>query len=142
MPIGESAAEDATARLTHEALLACRYLVRHECPPEMVARYVAAHRSITTGPNDAVVRFAFDHPWSMPLLDSASALMKGGEGLRRKLYLMSAILEASPRFAGDFLPVSSSGAGLALSFARFGLGAVLKAAIGLPLLGVLTRPAR
>lgn len=142
MPVDEFAARDLTARLAHEARLACRYLVRQECPPEMVARYVAAHRSLTAEPHEAVARFAFDHPWSMPLLDSASGLMKGGEGLRRKLYLMSAILEASPRFTSDFLPMSSSRSGLAFSLARFGLGAILKAALGLPLLGILSRPAR
>lgn len=142
MSTGERMSDATAQRLTNEARVACRYLVHADCPPELVTRYIDAHRTAVPDVTDAVTRFAFDHPGAMPFLDAASALMRGGEGLRGKLYVMAAILEASPVFTKQFLPVHETGVATVFSLAGHGLLAGVKAAIGAPLLRALARATR
>ncbi|MEX2177247.1 MAG: hypothetical protein WD801_00960 [Gemmatimonadaceae bacterium] len=130
------------ARLTREARVMTRYLLDRECPPEMLDRYARgtrrpdADRSRDGG--DALADFAFAHPWSLPCLDAAAAVLPSGAVLRGKLHLMTAILEAAPTFATDFLPRHASRAGTLLQLAFHGAMAVAKALIGLPLLLAVT----
>jgi hypothetical protein len=80
-----------------------------------------------------LIAFALVHPWALGCLDAASGVL-GPEGrLRGKLLLMAAILEASPEFADEFLPRSTSVPGLVLRIGVHGMRAVLEVALGIPL---------
>jgi hypothetical protein len=125
--------ETDTARLQHEARVACRYLVGDDCPPDLIERYVRANRD-APDTVDPVARFAFDRPWSIPFLDAASALSSGGEELRRKLYVMAAVLEASPPFASHFLPRTDSPTATVAALVLQGSVAAFKVILGTPLL--------
>ncbi len=48
------------------------------------------------------------HPWSIGLIDGGLALRRPGSAVRAKLLVMSAILEATPDYAPDFLPAARS----------------------------------
>jgi hypothetical protein len=128
-----------------EARLLTRYLLDSECPPALAARYATARASIgaASGGGEArVAEFAFRHPWSLPLLDAAGAVVGGGAALRTRVYLMAAVLEASRDYAAWYLePVP----GPFLTVARLagsGARAAAKALVGIPLLLALRGGAR
>jgi hypothetical protein len=126
-----------------EARVFGRYLVGRVPPPDIVARYVEAGRTLFAAPapasERAVVAFARRHPWSVGLLDGAAGLLRPGGLLRGKLIVMGAILEASPGFADDFLPRNVRGLSFLLALAGLGTLAVLRAIAGLPLHAVVAR---
>jgi hypothetical protein len=124
-----------------EAQAISRYLVGRECAPPMVERY-AKGRALMSGvsANDEVVSFAFHHSWSLPFLDAAAAIVRGGEALHARVLLMAAVLEASPDFATAFLPREVSGGRLVTELAGNSLAAGARLVIGLPLLLLLRRP--
>jgi hypothetical protein len=77
-----------------------------------------------------VLDFARRRPWSIGLLDAAAALLDPGGLLRCKVLVMSALLEATPAHADDFLPRSASAPALIWRLASSGTVAVLQAAVG------------
>jgi hypothetical protein len=86
--------------LEKEARLFARYLIDCEAPPEMVDRYINANRKLGT---DVVIdfdakmmEFALTHPWSVPFLDAAAGFLQPNALIRKKIYVMTAVLEASP----------------------------------------------
>lgn len=133
-----------------EAELYARYLLgdalrRGPLPPAVnpiLERYRRARSEIdpagASRGERAVADFAASHPWSLPFLDAACGLVQRHGLLRGRLLLMSALLEASPRFADRFLPRPSGRTRLALRLAKLSVTATGKAAIGL-LLYPLTR---
>lgn len=48
--------------------------------------------------------YMFRHKWTIPCIDGALALTKPNGNIRRKIFIMLAILEASPEHAERFLP--------------------------------------
>jgi hypothetical protein len=129
--------------LDAEARAFARYLVRRTPPPELVVRYREASRVLFSAPTDpadaAVVRFAVRHPWSVGLLDAAAGFRRPGGLLRSKLLVTSAILEASPTFADEFLPRSVGALRLAGTIAAAGTLAVLRLLLGVPLHALAAR---
>jgi hypothetical protein len=127
-----------------EAHAFARYLVGRMPPVELVARYEDANRVLFTAPvpvgDDAVLRFARRHPWSVGYLDAAAGLLRPGGLLRSKILVMSAILETSPAFADDFLPRSISAPRLAVQVLISGAAAVTRAAVGIALHTAVARP--
>jgi hypothetical protein len=125
-----------------EARAISRYLVGRECAPAMIERYEKGRALITGMPgNDAVTGFAFQHPWSLPFLDAAAAVARGGEVLRARVLLMAAVLEASPDFATEFLPREVGRGHLLMELAGNSLAAGARLAIGVPLLLLMRRRA-
>jgi len=57
-----------------------------------------------SGNEEKLFRFALKNAWSIGLIDSALALLNPHHELRRRLYLMYALLEATPEYADHFLP--------------------------------------
>lgn len=131
------------AALTREGFVLGRYLVGREPAPALVARYVAASRTlfaVATTPQDrAVVAWVHRHPWSLPFLDAAAALRAPTGLLRGKVLVMAAVLEASPEHAEDFLPAAVSPAGLVWRLLVSGTAAVMQALVGLPLWAIAAR---
>ena len=90
----------------------------------VAARLVEAGRSVL------MLDFVRRRPWSVGSLDGAAALLDPGGLLRSKVLVMSALLEATPGHADDFLPCSVSAPALLWRLASSGTVAVLQAAVG------------
>lgn len=121
-----------------EGRLLGRLVLGREPEPEFVERYVGAHEFLFQEPvhgNDgAVMALAVRRPWLVPCLDSAAALVRPHALLHRKALLMAAILEASPRYAGEFLPRRTGWAGLVWLGFSAGLMTAVRVAVGIPVL--------
>lgn len=128
--------DSASDALAREARILARYLLGRDCPREMEERYARAHavRFGAAAKPDAASRFAFAHPWSLGFLDAAGAITARAPVLRGKLHLMCAILEASPRFATEFLPRHVPTIATIARLGASGLVVFCKAIVGVPLL--------
>jgi hypothetical protein len=122
------------AALEAEARVFAHYLVGGTPEPAVVARYCAASRALWPAPpgarDSALLDFVRRRPWSVGPLDAAAALLDPGGLLRSKVLMMSALLEATPAHADDFLPRSVSARALLWRLASSGTVAVLQAAVG------------
>jgi hypothetical protein len=129
-------------QLENEARLFTRYLVGREAH-KLVARYRDASRALFYQPANAaetaVVAYVHRHPWSLPFLEAASALLRPGSLLRNKVLMMGAILETSAAIAEEFLPRNVSLAGLVLRVLAGGTAAVVRTLLGAPLLAAASR---
>jgi hypothetical protein len=122
------------AALEAEARIFGRYLVGSAPEPALVARYCAASRTLWPSPpkprDAAVLAFVRQRPWSVGPLDAAAALLDPGGLLRSKVLVMSALLEATPAHADDFLPRAASTGALLWRLMSSGAVAVAQAAVG------------
>lgn len=123
--------------LTHALL--CR-----DPSPEVARRYAAANRKLfgEHAPRSAALSFARRHPWSAGLLDAACGWRRPDDTLRRKMLILSAVLETTTTHANHFLPAHR---GLPAMFALLfwnGAKGVAKALAGAMLLPVADRAAR
>lgn len=109
-----------------------RYLVGVDVESEMLARYAAAHRRLLSGPVDPLTAFTRRQPAWLAFLDAAASLAGSRTGLRQRVLLMTAILEASPRYVSTFLPAACSLPSAARRLAWHGALAVVRGAIGMP----------
>ncbi|HJQ82702.1 MAG TPA: hypothetical protein VKA21_01395 [Candidatus Binatia bacterium] len=135
---------DARSReLEIEAHAFARHLVGRTPPPELVARYCDASALLFPGPDApvdaAVLGFVRRHPWSVSFLEPAAGFLRPGGLLRNKVLVMSAILEASPAFADEFLFRPVGVVTLALRVAAVGTLAVLRTVLGLALYPLAAR---
>jgi hypothetical protein len=75
--------------------------------PEIKERYEQTMLN-TTGKLDErdkkILSFALNHPWSIGLLDAGCVFVHPDAEIRRRLYVMFAILEASTDYWSYFLP--------------------------------------
>jgi hypothetical protein len=129
--------------LEKEALLFSRYLIDREPPVELVDRYVNANRQlgIDEGPHldDNILKFTWAHPWSISFLDAASGLMQPDALIRKKIYTMAAVLEASTLYTEKFLPGKLSALSLFWMLITNGIVSAIKIVIGVPLFFVIRR---
>jgi len=129
--------------LETEARVFTRYLVGRVPPPELIARYVEASRTLFPAPGEprdaALLGFVRRHPWSAHYLDAATALLRPAGLLRSKVLVMGAILEASPTFADEFLPRHAALPGLVMRVIGNGVAAVLAALLGAVLYAAVAR---
>ena len=123
-----------------EAVRFARYLVG-AAPDARVkalyARALAAGGPPTRPRDEALLRFAVARRRGLGLLDAGLALTDPDAELRRRLYLMFAILEAGPEHHARFLPVER-GPLYALVVALAGVRGALKAALGVALVRLVT----
>lgn len=129
--------------LVNEARAFSRYLLDQDPPPEIIARYIAANRTLFSEVSDdsdrELLEFVRRHEWTIPFVDAIVGLLRPNALLRRKILVTAAILEASPHFVNTFLPRSSSPLAFVLELGMCGIGAVFKIAIGLLLRPVVGR---
>jgi hypothetical protein len=130
--------------LAAEARLFARTLVGRTPSAALVERYADANRTLFPTPasdaDEALVAFARRHPWSTSLLDAACGWLRPGARLREKILVMAAVLETTPEFADEFLPRTAPPAALVVRLAGLGLLAAARAAVGILLLPIATRP--
>ncbi|SFL87548.1 NAD(P)-dependent oxidoreductase [Variovorax sp. OV329] len=132
---------DDLAALRAEATALSRYLMGTAASPEIVQRYVDAHRVLLPATPDRITAFVRAHPWSAGLLDAAAAPRGMREPFRQRVLLMASVLEATPEHALRFLPASRSRFATLALLGWHGLRAVALAALGMPLYLLLrTRP--
>ena len=114
--------------------------------PDVVDRYVAAHARLLAqrvAPRDAaVLAFLRRHPRAVGPLDAAAGLLRPRSLLRRKLLLLTAILEATTTYAPRFLERRVGPVRLVATLAWLGSIASARIAVGVPLLLFVERRGR
>ena len=127
--------------LRTEAIEFGRYLIGRDPSPELIERYVDANETLFPGvPEDAVLVYARRHPWSIAMLDAAEGLQNGRASiLRKKLLVMTAILETTPELVDRTEPSAVGLPAIAVRVGIAGARAVLDAAAGLALRAVIRR---
>jgi len=125
------------ASLQREARLLTRYLLDRDCPQALAERYVSGHHArlqhLARAESTGLLKFAFAHPWSISYLDAAGGIVSGAEGLRAKVLLMAAVLEATPEFVDAFLPRHAGRVRTIWLVGWLGLRAVVRLLVGVPL---------
>jgi len=94
-----------------EALAFGRYLLRREPDALSVSLYEEAMQKRPpeiSARDEKLIRFAVKKRWAIGLLDSALAFARPQPALRKKLLVMSAILETRPAYSDLFLPKERS----------------------------------
>ena len=91
-----------------EGRILARYLLGEEPGARVLSLYDAAVRHADPHPVDAadarVLAYALAHPWSLGALDAALALAGPRRAaLRRRLLIMTAVLEVQPEYSERFL---------------------------------------
>lgn len=124
-----------------EGRLLGRLVLGREPEPEFVERYVEAHEHLFREPargNDAaVMALIVRRPWLLACVDSAAAMIQPGALVHRKALLMAAILEASPRYADEFLPRRTTWGGLLWLGIGAAIATVCRIVIGIPVLMIV-----
>jgi NADH dehydrogenase len=119
--------------LQQEARVLSRYLVGTGASPELVQRYVDAHRLLLPAEPDRVTAFVRRHPSFLALLDAAAAPQGTRAPLRRRVLLMATVLEATTEHASNFLPAQRSRLAVLATLGWHGLRGAALTILGLPL---------
>ncbi len=130
--LGAVTAEDRI--LATESTTIARYLIGRAPSLELQHRYAAACRVRLREGADVELEFARRHPYSWPFLDAATGLLRPYSGVRERVFLMAAVLEASPEHAEFFLKPPEKPLKLITRVAWQGIRSVVLAAVGVPLL--------
>jgi hypothetical protein len=130
------------ADLRTEARMFGRYLIGREPAEALVERYCRANATLFAGEaDDALLAFARAHPWSLAMLDAGAGLSQGQSILRKKLLVMTAIVETTPELVDRFEQRAASLPGLAWRVGMAGTRTALHAAAGLALVAWVKRRA-
>src|ERR671925_638162 len=106
--------------LRSEAAVFARYLLGPESiiSNDVLERYADGCETLfdasEAADDVAIVDFVRRHPWSLPCVDAAAALLSPQTLIRKKLLLLLAVLETTPAHVDSFTPVSRSRAGIGL----------------------------
>jgi len=115
-----------------------RYLLGAVPPTEITERYAAAVGQLAAGEApDAVLAAALRCPVLLPLLDAACGLRRPGCVLRKRLLIMTAILETHPAYAERYMPRARGIVSLVAMLSWDGSVAVAKAVLGVPVLALV-----
>jgi hypothetical protein len=83
---------------------------------------------------DIELQFARRHPSAWPFLDAAAGILRPHSAVRQRVFLMVAVLEASPEFAEFFLKPPEKPLRLVAGLVWQGVRSMVKIAVGVPLL--------
>ncbi len=124
-----------------EASLLGSYLLGKQPSSFAIDLYLEAmqRNSITlTMDEEKLLEFILNNPWSIGMVDGALALLKPQSAIRRKLFVMLAILEACPEYCKLFFPTNTSIFFLVYLF-YVGCRAVFKSALGVIIVKLICR---
>jgi nucleoside-diphosphate-sugar epimerase len=117
--------------LALDSCILARYLLDVEPPRELQYRYAAACLKLLGDQVDAEWRFVQRHTWALPFIDAGAGLLRPSSGVRKRVFLMAAILEATPLYADFFLAPLPRVPQLVFSMALQGFCCMAKAAVGM-----------
>jgi hypothetical protein len=111
--------------------------------PELIERYRRAEAALfpraASNEDAALLEFVLRRPSLLPLLDAAAGLLRPANRLRRKLVVLSAILEADPAHVDRFLPAPARPSVVLFRLCWSVLVAAGKIVLGLPVYLVARR---
>ena len=124
-------------RLKLESVLISKYLIDCIPPKELTERYVNANL-ILLGNQDHVMknpelRFIYRYPFVLPFIDAAAGILSPNSIIRKKILIMSAIIEATPTFSDFFLRKPDPLLKLLIILGWHGLKGVAKTIFGIPM---------
>ena len=123
--------------IQEEAKIFANYLVRREASPQALRLYEnAIGKSKPNKTDQKLLNFMYNHPNSIGFIDAGLIITNPESEARRRLYVMLAILEASPEHADLFLPKKRNPFYI-LTFIYSGIRAVVKAVLGFILVKVV-----
>lgn len=126
MPVANAADR---AVLEREARMFTAALIGQDPSPYAIAQYVHAHDHLALAPADAfdrrILAFATSGPWAVRAADAYARTFAQGAALRRKLVVLTAILESSAPHDAAYAPVAASSAGIVGRLALVGAGFML-----------------
>lgn len=124
--------------VTHQAVIFTKYLIGKQPDSQSINLYSQAlARGATPSTYDLkILSFIQKYPFWVGCVDGGLALISPHSEVRRRIYIMFAILESQPLFWRDFLPIKRSG--WYLFFILFaGLRAVFRAIIGIVIIKII-----
>lgn len=136
---GRDPSESSAERTAADFRLIASYLLDADPPPELVNRYVDAHRALLGDEIAPEWEFARKHRAALPYLDAASAVLSPHSLLRKKLLLAAAILEATPVYAHFFLKEHEGPIRVLCYLFWQGICGAAKLSVGAPLLFIARR---
>jgi hypothetical protein len=108
----------------------------NEMAVDLYTRAIAANPEKISPEDKKLLQFVLVHGWSLGLIDGGLAFFRPHAELRRRLFIMFAVLESIPEYTDYFLPKQRSWAYMGIIFIatvratiRMVLGAVLIKAI-------------
>jgi len=119
-------------QLTKEAQVFTKYLVGKEVDSLSVELYIKANEKLNislTDEENKRLRFMLRNPIMIGMVDGALSLRNPNSGIRKKIYLMLAILESHFAYADYFLPQERKGSYI-FSIIGTGIRAVWNAITG------------
>ena len=125
--------------LRSEAQLFGRYLIGRDLSAELIERYVRANEAHGLASSDDTLEFARRHPWSIAMLDASGGLVGGSSLLRKKLLVMTALVETTPELVDRVEPRSVSLPRLAVHLGVAGARTAVSVVSGLALRLLLRR---
>lgn len=121
-----------------------RYLVDREPSEALIERYCRGNE-LLLDQDSAIDRAELDfvrrHPWAIPMLDASAGIIGGNSLLRKKLLLMTAIVETTPELVDETQPTDVGLPRLAVRVGSAGVRTVFHVVSGLALSAMLRRRA-
>jgi hypothetical protein len=93
--------------LRHEAVIFSNYLIGVAPDDPATSLYIKALRyrpGDVSKIDKARLAFVRNNPWMVRFVDSGLALVDPSSEVRRRIYIMFSVLEASPHYHNKFLP--------------------------------------
>ena len=128
-----SKSHDENEVLKAESRMLGKYLLGVAIPHELQSLYLQGCRKLIrmeAGPESLFVR---RHPWALPCLDGAAGLLRSHSDLRQRVFLMTAIIEATPLYAEFYLSAPRCARWIWLELAVQGVRYGITAITGIPL---------
>lgn len=123
--------------LKQESIIFSQYLIGKFPPDELITRYIQGNQTLflcePTKGEASLLNFCRKNEWSVSFLDGGAGFLASENLLRKKILLMSAVLETSPKFADDFLPKPVRWSNLIFQSMVGGLGTFVSLLFGVPL---------
>lgn len=131
--------KDIPSSIAREANCFTRYLVGRSASEAICARYVEAQHTLDLdqpgSPFDhRLLKAASAHPMICAWLDTAAALLAKDSMMRKRLFVLAALLETQPEYADHFLRPPPNTVGVALQLAWVSCRTFVHFVIGAPTL--------